>query len=56
MPSFSAPNPKTGISRQTLVNTLGYQIGFRQMEYSGSLSYTSESLFDTSYTDYVYFI
>lgn len=56
MPSFSAPNPKTGISRQTLVNTLGYQIGFRQMQYSGSLSYTSESLFDTSYTDYVYFI
>ena len=56
MPSFSAPNPKTGISRQTLINTLGYQIGFRQMEYSGQQSYTSESLFDASYTDYVYFI
>ena len=56
VPSFSAPNSKTGISRQTLINTLGYQIGFRQMEYSGQQSYTSESLFDVSYTDYVYFI
>lgn len=56
VPDFFTPNPKTGISRQTLIKTLGYQIGFRKTEYSGSNSYTSESLYDASYSDYVYFV
>jgi hypothetical protein len=56
VPDFFTPNPKTGISRQSLIKSLGYQIGFRKTEYSGAKSYTSESLYDASYSDYVYFI
>jgi hypothetical protein len=56
VPKFFTPNVKTGISRQTTLKTLGYQIGFRQIEYSGAKSYTSESLYNASYSDYVYFV
>jgi hypothetical protein len=56
VPDFFTPNAKTGVSRQSLTKSLGYQIGFRKTEYSGSNSYTSESLFDASYSDYVYFV
>jgi hypothetical protein len=37
-------------------NTMGYLIGFRQLEYKGALSYTSESMFNpVGNSDYVYF-
>ncbi len=36
--------------------TLGYQIGFRHIKYQGEQSYTSESVFDNSSIDYIYFI
>jgi len=55
-PDFFTPNVKTGISRQSLIKSLGYQIGFRKTEYTGAKSYTSESLYDASYSDYVYFV
>jgi hypothetical protein len=38
-----------------LFKTMGYIIGFRNFEYSGSTSYTTESTFDNRYTTYVYF-
>ncbi len=56
VPNFYTPNVKTGISRETLIKTLGYQIGFRETEYIGAKSYTSESLFKSTYADYVYFV
>jgi hypothetical protein len=35
---------------------MGYLIGFRQLEYKGALSYTSESMFNpVGNSDYVYF-
>jgi hypothetical protein len=37
------------------VSTMGYLIGYRKIEYIGSNSYTSESMFNNIYTDYVYF-
>jgi hypothetical protein len=37
------------------VSTMGYLIGYRKIEYIGSNSYTSESMFNNVYTDYVYF-
>jgi hypothetical protein len=36
-------------------STMGYLIGYRQPIYIGSNSYTSESMFNGSFTDYVYF-
>jgi len=36
--------------------TLGYQIGFRYIKYEGKQSYTSESVFDNSSIDYIYFV
>lgn len=56
VPDFFTPNPKTGVSRKQLISSLGYQIGFRKTEYSGAKSYTSESLYDATYSDYVYFV
>ena len=35
--------------------TMGFQIGYRHTLYEGRKSYTSESQFDPSYTDYVFF-
>lgn len=37
------------------VTTMGYLIGYRKPEYAHSNSYTSESMFNNIYTDYVYF-
>jgi hypothetical protein len=37
------------------VSTMGYLIGYRKIEYIGFNSYTSESMFNNIYTDYVYF-
>lgn len=37
------------------VTTMGYLIGYRKPEYIGSNSYTSESMFNNIFTDYVYF-
>lgn len=36
--------------------TLGYQIGFRRIKYEGKQTYTSESVFDNSSIDYIYFV
>lgn len=38
-----------------LFKTMGYIIGFRDIEYSGKSSYTAESTFNNKYTSYIYF-
>jgi hypothetical protein len=46
---------KGKVSEITISNTLGYQIGYRLIQYAGFKSYTSESAFDKTALDYVYF-
>lgn len=36
--------------------TLGYQIGFREINYDGNKSYTSESIFNNIYSSYLYLV
>jgi hypothetical protein len=35
---------------------MGYLMGYRELEYSGKNSYTSESIFTNVYSNYLYFI
>jgi len=44
-----------GVEPSKFVTTMGYLIGYRKIEYLGSNSYTSESMFNNVYCDYVYF-
>jgi hypothetical protein len=37
------------------VSTMGYLMGFREIVYSGLKSYTSESIFNNTYSNYLYF-
>lgn len=46
---------KKGISQAAFFQTMGYQIGYRSIEYIGKNSYTSESQFDSTFVDFVYF-
>lgn len=46
---------KLGISPSLVNNTLGYQIGFREIEYSGSNTYRSEACYNGVGLDYIYF-
>jgi len=46
---------KNNILPQEIINTLGYQIGFRQTVYDGAKSYTSEAQFNPVYSQYIYF-
>ena len=48
-------DPKQQITPETYTNTLGYQIGLRKMVYKDVASVTTESHFDATYSDYVYF-
>lgn len=48
-------DPKLKISPETYISTMGYQMGFRKTKYSGSSEYITESHFDPTYSDYVYF-
>jgi hypothetical protein len=48
-------DPEKNISPSMLYNSMGYYMGYRKPVYSGEQSYTSESMYDNVYTDYVYF-
>lgn len=48
-------NKKDLVPPSKFVTTMGYLIGYRKFEYSGLKSYTSESMFNGIYTDYIYF-
>lgn len=52
---FNDLDVKGKVSEITISNTLGYQIGYRLIKYEGFKSYTSESAFDKTSLDYVYF-
>jgi len=52
---FNDLDVKGKVSEISISNTLGYQIGYRLIEYTGFKSYTSESAFDKTSLDYVYF-
>ena len=49
-------DPDNDVSPSMLYNSMGYFMGYRQPIYSGKQSYTSESMFDNVYTDYIYFV
>jgi len=46
---------KNKISTSNIVNTMGYQIGFRNIEYINEKSYTTESNFNSQSYRYIYF-
>jgi hypothetical protein len=52
---FNDLDVKGKVSETSISNTLGYQIGYRSIVYTGLKSYTSESAFDKTSLDYVYF-
>jgi hypothetical protein len=55
MPKIGTDDPKYKISPQTLIDTMGYQIGYRQITYDGAQSYTTEAQFNPTYSQYIYF-
>jgi hypothetical protein len=46
---------KKGIRPTDFVNTMGYLIGYRQIEYKGLKSYEAESVYNDTLQDYYYF-
>jgi hypothetical protein len=52
---FNDLDVKGVVSEISISNTLGYQIGYRSINYSGLKSYTSESTFNKTSLDYLYF-
>lgn len=52
---FNDLDVKGKVSEISISNTLGYQIGYRLIKYEGLKSYKSESAFDKTSLDYVYF-
>jgi hypothetical protein len=52
----SVNDDKTGVLNGYKFYTLGWLMGFREDVYAGKKSYTSESLFDNTFGDYIYFV
>jgi hypothetical protein len=46
---------KLDVNLTTYVQTMGYQMGYRKIYYDASNSYTTESVFNNSYSNYLYF-
>ena len=46
---------KNKISASNVINTMGYQIGFRNIEYASEKSYTTESTFNNEAYRFIYF-
>ena len=53
--NYDASDVKKKIKPSDYFTTMGYLMGFRQIEYIGSKSYTCEAPFDDSLQDYYYF-
>jgi hypothetical protein len=51
----NTPPDKTQIPFTTYIQTLGFLMGYKEITYSGSKSYTSESVFSNTYSNYLYF-
>ena len=54
-PKIGTEDSKYNILPQTLVSTLGYQMGFRQITYDLATSYTTEAQFNPTFSQYIYF-
>jgi hypothetical protein len=54
-PKKDSADSKTGITPTRYIANLGYYLGFRESSYSNSNSYTSEGVFDSKYSSYLYF-
>jgi hypothetical protein len=50
------PTNKSQVPLYTYLQTMGYLMGFREIEYFGKKSYTSESIFTNVYSNYLYFV
>ena len=50
------PDPKFGIRPEQYFQSLAWLIGYRDIIYTGSNSYTSEGHFDNTLSNYVYFL
>jgi hypothetical protein len=55
VPKIGTEDTKYNISPQTLIETMGYQIGYRQITYTGAQSYTADAQFNPTYSQYIYF-
>jgi hypothetical protein len=58
--SFPKPNldnldPRFNVKPSQYIDTLGYLLGYRDVLYSGSNSYTTEATFSNDYSTYLYF-
>lgn len=53
--NYDKSDVKKKIKPSDYFTTMGYLMGFRQIDYSGSKSYTCEAPFDDSLQDYYYF-
>jgi hypothetical protein len=49
------PPPKQTLNPGTYASTMGYLMGYREIQYGGLKSYTSESIFANIYANYLYF-
>ena len=49
------PPPKNTLTPGTYASTMGYLMGYREIKYTGLNSYTSESIFENTYANYLYF-
>jgi hypothetical protein len=47
---------KSKIDTLTYLETMGYLMGYREIYYSGKTSYTTESVFNNVYSNYLYFV
>ena len=54
---YNEPSPpsKTRIPLATYLQTMGHLMGFRETYYTGQKSYTSESVFSNTYSEYLFF-
>lgn len=49
------PPPKETLTPGIYASTMAYLMGFREIKYGGLKSYTSESIFENAYSNYLYF-
>lgn len=55
VPNFDNLDEKINLKPSQYIDTLGYLLGYRNISYSGSNSYTGTSTFSNDYSTYLYF-
>jgi hypothetical protein len=48
--------PRDSVPLGSYLQTMGFLMGYRELEYLGNNSYTSESIFINTYSNYLYFV